>query len=305
MPIGKKSKSKDDEFEEHEEVTDPSYQPDAAEPADEVEVDTSEEANQKKKKNSKIIQYIIIVALIVFVASDYIFPPEEPTAEVKLKPRTKRQTNRYAPTDNVVDPPTDTTEKKDVPPIVETSDESVVDVTSSEVPDPTSVPGDNLEPTGDATGLTLESKDEETPVVPSGNRDVLEPNTDLNEPSLPDSTGVGESTVTDDANLTDQILEDLEKQANKTRTIEQKKEYVAPPDYEYSGRGLVYNCAGKHWACVDAPSYLACEDNASSVKFLKMKTECHPFNVYETIQGCESVQNRMVSSSAKTGFCND
>ncbi len=108
-----------------------------------------------------------------------------------------------------------------------------------------------------------------------------------------------------DADMTEQMLKELEKQNKVPKAKTQVTEYASPPDYEFKGRGLVYNCVGKHWACVDGPSYRRCEDNSSSLKFLKKKTECYPFNVYETQRGCESMQNRMVSSSAKTEFCDE
>jgi len=123
------------------------------------------------------------------------------------------------------------------------------------------------------------------------------------EPTSPDSVD-GQVTDTDESNMTDKILEDLEKQVKKDQPKEVKKEYVTPPDYEYKGRGLVYNCAGKHWACVDGPSYKTCEDNFSSTTFQKKTVECYPFNVYDTKKSCELMQNRVVSSNAKTGFCN-
>jgi hypothetical protein len=112
------------------------------------------------------------------------------------------------------------------------------------------------------------------------------------------------STSPQDEDLTERILQDLEK---KTMPKAQKviNNYVPPPNYEFLGRGLVYNCAGKHWACVDGPSYQTCEDNISSVKLFNRKIECYPFNVYESNRGCTSIQNRMVSSSAKTDFCNE
>jgi hypothetical protein len=115
----------------------------------------------------------------------------------------------------------------------------------------------------------------------------------------------GEETKPSDDNMTEKILQDLENQQKTNEPRPVKTEYVGPPNYENVGRGLVYNCTGKHWACIDGPSYRACEDNASSTKFLKKKSECYPFNVYETQGGCEKMQNRMVSSSAKTEFCSE
>jgi len=113
----------------------------------------------------------------------------------------------------------------------------------------------------------------------------------------------GQVTNTDESSMTDKILEDLEKQVKKDQPKEVKKEYVTPPDYEYKGRGLVYNCAGKHWACVDGPSYKTCENNFSSTTFQKKNIECYPFNVYDTTKSCQLMQNRVVSSNAKTDFC--
>ena len=123
---------------------------------------------------------------------------------------------------------------------------------------------------------------------------------------LSDSVSDLSSPMDDDANggdLTEKILQDLENQT-KSRVSETPTQYVAPPDYEYSGRGLVYNCKALHWACIDGPSYKTCEDNFNYQKSQNAKPECYPFNVYENSRGCANMQNRMVSSGAKTEFCN-
>lgn len=134
-----------------------------------------------------------------------------------------------------------------------------------------------------------------------------DPAIDLGDTGSEDSKDIVDapSTEAGDDNLTDKILQDLEKQSGATAKKSETKGYVAPPDYEYTGRGLVYNCTGKHWACVDGPSYRICEENAAGNKYLKKPAECHPFNVYQNQKGCESMQNRMVSSSAKTTFCSE
>jgi hypothetical protein len=353
--MGKKSKQ-DDESEDIEEGTNPSHQTDATGPTDVAEDDGTEAENNsliyklkkkiqslqkgkskakaddedeeksspdedaealKKKKKSKIIQFVIVGGLVVFVAYDYIFPPEEPVAQIKLGKKGPRGPKKpVLPTEEK--PATDTTAATDTPvtdPATVTPAESPVDVTEApgdttttpvetaptdttvtETPTDTSTTPEETAPTDTTVTETPTEPVETTPVETA----PVE-NTVTDTPS--DDTGTGEATTPGEDNLTDQILEDLEKQAKDTQQPEQKKEYVAPPDYEYRGRGLVYNCSGKHWACVDAPSYKTCEDNASSVKYLNKKTECHPFNVYETTKGCEGVQNQMVSSSAKTAFC--
>ena len=201
---------------------------------------------------------------------------------------------------------TDTQAGEDTSGSVETTPDSPVTVTSSD----TDVQTDTgIETSPEATDTVVDTP-AETPIEPSGETVTTDSSDESNsfpvDNSNVDTVDGGETQIpTDDGNITDQILQDLEKQAKDNQPVEQKKEYVSPPDYEYRGRGLVYNCKGKHWACVDAPSYKTCEENASSVKFLNKKTECYPFNVYETPKGCENMQNRMVSSSAKTQFCNE
>jgi hypothetical protein len=126
----------------------------------------------------------------------------------------------------------------------------------------------------------------------------------VEEPVTSSADTVGDGTETSgDGTITDKILEDLEQQVKNEKPKEVIRDYVSPPDYEYRGRGLVYNCAGKHWACVDAPSYKLCENNFSAINYLKKKVECYPASIYETTKGCELMQNRNVSSNQKTDFC--
>jgi len=289
-----KKSSKDDEDEEESEAS--------------AEEDDEE---AKKKKKSKIIQIAIGVALVVFLLSDYIFPPEEPvtsegTEEIIQEPKAetpqvtdaKSEPATEEPVTATPDTPADPSDETETPP------DSPVEVTSIESPDQVTEP-ETTPPVTDISTTT----DTETEPQPDLSLDSPDTVSDIPIEETPGESGediVGEDmSQGTDENLTDQILQDLEKQAKGTTKAEPKKEYVAPPDYEYRGRGLVYNCTGKHWACVDAPSYKTCEDNASSVRYLKKAVECHPFNVYETTKGCESMQNRMVSSSAKTTFCNE
>lgn len=298
---------------------------------DEGEDEAVDDEAAKKKKKSKIIQITIGVLVVGFLLSDYIIPTEEPVATPKLNPR-KRPNKKVQPADTAATTPADaattetpvdaaattdtTTETTPDSPVTVTSDTPTdvpidaapVDTTVTDTPTDTTTTPDTTVTEPVTTDTPIETSPTDTTVVDTPtdapiDTTVTEPTTDTSVNV--DSVDGGETTTPGDESITDQILQDLEKQAKDTQPVEQKKEYVSPPDYEYRGRGLVYNCQGKHWACVDAPSYKTCEDNSSSVKYLKKKTECYPFNVYETPRGCESMQNRMVSSSAKTGFCNE
>lgn len=106
--------------------------------------------------------------------------------------------------------------------------------------------------------------------------------------------------------LSDTILKDLEKQM-KNQKEQMKKNKVLlptdPPDYENLGRGLVYNCAGLHWACVDKVSYEECEkNNAWNTQQSKHK-ECVPVQVYSDRDDCEIVQQHKIDTVEKTDFC--
>lgn len=284
-----------------------------------------------EKKKTNIIRGIIVLAIVVLIAQEF-FPseedaPAEPALVLKPRERPKKkvkpttedaattaETPATTPTDSTEVTPSDTTATPtptptpDVPPLNDTvtPTDSPVTVTTTDTPENPATVETPVEPPVDTTTgqtpvepTTPETESTSTPTTP------IPTDTQLGgQPSSPDSVD-GQDTASSDENLTDKILQDLENQAKVTEKRAPKTEYTNPPDYEYKGRGLVYNCLGKHWACVDAPSYQTCEDNSSSVKFLKRKVECYPFNVYETPKGCESIQNRMVSSSAKTDFCKE
>jgi hypothetical protein len=355
LPFGKKDAEQDEEFEEIEEGTSPEHENDATGATDIADYDLEEEEEnkslvdkikskvqgllnknknsddesdeeaddeeaKKKKLKSNIIRGVIVLAVVGFLAEEYIFPPEEPMVEPQLKPR-PRPTKPVQPVEPTEEAPADQT-----PPVEAPTEEAPADQTPPVEAPTEEAPADEV-PTEAAVeeAPVIETPSEDSPNIsgdespvditvtetPSEDSSMGDISFDSDDSPLIDTasdtadTIDGISTGSNDDNLTDQILQDLEKQAKGSDTTEPKKEYVAPPDYEYTGRGLVYNCTGKHWACVDGPSYKTCEDNASSVKYLNKKTECYPFNVYETVRGCEDMQNRMVSSSAKTDFCAD
>lgn len=283
----------------------------------------------KAKRKPNIIVIAGAVALIAFIAiSDFgdneSTPEVNPESMLKKRPRPKKPkpaeqkpaetaatatttepaTTEPATTEPATTEPT-TTEPATTEPA--TTEPAITEPTTTEpvVTEPTTTEEPVLaEPS--TTEPVLTEPTTETPVTPESTESTpVETSPMGSDNTMVDSVTGDDAPVTED-NLTDQILKDLEGQAAATKKEEKTvTEYVAPPNYENVGRGLVYNCAGKHWACVDGPSYKTCEQNSSSTKYLKRGLECYPFNVYQTQSGCEKMQNRMVSSSAKTGFCTE
>jgi hypothetical protein len=282
----------------------------------EEEGSPKEDADAKKKKiRTNAIRGAIVLALVFIIAQDYIFPPEPEVTAPVLKPRqrpVKKKTDiAVEDTSSATTPAPEETSVAATEPVTETPSEPTAE-TVTDAPAPVeAAPSEVIEEPSTAPRISDVESDTSgsTTLAPEG-EPASEPSPAFNnevvsaESSTSDSI-TGDTSDASSEDLTEQILTGLEKEVNKNQnTTTKKTEYVAPPDYEYQGRGLVYNCSGKHWACVDGPSYKACEENASSNEFLKKKTECHPFNIYESPRGCASIQNRMVSSNAKTSFCN-
>lgn len=262
---------------------------------------TSVEGAKPDDKKKKIIRYVIIGAVVVLIGSEF-FPSEE---EAPTDPGTsatpgfkKPDRKKVVKTEEPVTPAVEEPLAEPVPETPETTEATPSETPTAETPvveEPTIA----TEPTvTEPTPTSVEG----TQVIDEG---VDEPSSTPVTPTVSEDSIDGENPTAPDENLTDKILEDLEKQAKKGQVKNTKPEYVSPPDYEYRGRGLVYNCVGKHWACVDGPGYKACEDNSAGNKYLKKKAECYPFNVYDSQKGCENMQNRVVSSSAKTDFCKE
>ena len=275
---------------------------------------------------------VVGLGLAMLFAEDFL-PKDEPVAEpVAQTPKKKSQreldkekaaaekaagAEQTPVAETPAEVPTETPTETPVAEVpVETPSETPVVETPVETPTETPVVEEAPEvitqkpveaPTDITDTLTEETPVmEEAPVITSAEEDTVDPSVMIpNDNASEDQIGVPGDTTVSGGDLTDKILQDLEKQAvDKEKSTPKKRDYVSPPDYEYTGRGLVYNCVGKHWACVDAPSYKTCEQNYDANKVLNKKSECYPFNVYEKTKNCQTSQLLMTSSNAKTAFCN-
>ena len=150
---------------------------------------------------------------------------------------------------------------------------------------PTAAPADSTPSTEPAMG------DMESPDVPTG---------DTNTAATPADGG---------GDMTEMILKDLEKQMDgstgvATTTESISTDYVSPPNYENIGRGIVYNCLGKHWACIDGPSFKICQQNQAARGFQGKKKECVADSVYQTDSACAWIQKQKITKNTGTEFCN-
>ena len=105
----------------------------------------------------------------------------------------------------------------------------------------------------------------------------------------------------------EQITQDMESVSKEVGPIPEEEikpaEEVALPDYTIKGRGLVYNCSGKHWACIDKAGYLACREHMNWSKDKSKKPECVVKNVYTSEEDCAVIQLHYINTNEPAEFC--
>lgn len=121
--------------------------------------------------------------------------------------------------------------------------------------------------------------------------------------SVTTSIDISEDSATD---LTKKLLSDLENRLKDEKAKQNEVEVLKPvsaPSYEVRGAGLVYNCSGKHWACIEPKAYDICRQNYSWNSKNKLPIECYPFADVEDNFDCATVQQEKIDSIADTSFC--
>ena len=106
--------------------------------------------------------------------------------------------------------------------------------------------------------------------------------------------------------ITEAILKELESTAKERRDKALGEQKVGPaqaPSYLESGPGLVYNCSGRHWACVARPSFEQCGKNFAWNAQEGSAIECYPSELYENEMDCASMQQYKIDMAVETKFC--
>lgn len=264
---------------------------------EETDEDESSESNEKdtKKKSSPLIKIVIILA-VGYLAFDFLMPKEDNTdidqmiqtpVPRKKKPKKDRETeaNQVEQVTEAKSEETKPQEPATEEPKIEESQTTADDELSKAISD---VPVETK--TNDVTNDLSQAPVEEINVLKT---------TDLTFEGAASSEtspiGLGEGTETKTGQAT-------ENKSLESKIVEQN-EYVDPPKYEVLGRGLVYNCKGKHWACVDKASYQICHKNMKYNSENGKPSECVTQNVYANEDDCNTVQRYNVSTNVSTSFC--
>jgi len=98
------------------------------------------------------------------------------------------------------------------------------------------------------------------------------------------------------------MLEIAKKIEKKAKEESKRREYKKV-NYLKVGRGLVYNCKGKYWACLNKSEYFNCRDNKEHLDLNKKLRECFPLEVYSSMRDCKIIQIHNINTLKKTDFC--
>jgi len=240
----------------------------------EDEDDDEEELNEeeeKKKKRSKMIK-IGVGLVVAFLAIDEFFLKEEPAPPpvVKKKKKKKRRKKKKNRKERAAEKLAKEKPAKEQS-IVKKSEPKIE---ATPVPTPEPVVEATPEPIIEATPEPIATQ----------------------EPTLGEEIKIDPTPIVEDAKPS---LEDI---ASKIEAP--KLEYVEPPNYEQFGRGLVYNCKGKHWACVDKAAFLSCKQNQKWSDENQKGYECKTSNIYATDKDCRVMQVHNINTIQDTSFCN-
>lgn len=270
----------------------------------------SGDAEKKKKQISMIIRVVVILGL-AYLGVDHFLNNDQNVPETAVVAPKPRKNRKKTPPPAVAGANKETapeTAKKAAGSSSEVKSEATPEVATEKPAEkmedtqvPVQAPIENInivdkkiEETPSPTPKVEEKVVEEKPAEPMpqmGEVKSNEPHLDKSLDSLIDSVDGKESSVP------------APKKKTMEETIVADDVYTAPPSYDQLGRGLVYNCKGKYWACVDKIAYVACNKNMKWNKSHQKAAECSVQNVYNSEEDCGVVQKFNVSTNKATDFC--
>jgi hypothetical protein len=285
--------------------------------------EVDDEVDEVAKKKTMIIRGLVVAVIAWVVIEDYTLEKNLPPAPAvgqkkqarnpKKKILQKKQaaivkiTPTVAPVATVAtNPVVETTPSPDIEPKIEPTIEPIVEITPAPAPSETPVAEvkDALtDLTPDVAELEKMKPDDPEPkppiekVIVAGDDDSQNSMLSDLDQSTPSAKISGKDAAKGLSALGDALMK------IKARPQPAKSIIANPPDYLIIGRGLVYNCLGKHWACVDKKSYFQCSRNFKARKIQKKKPLCSVVAVYTSDEDCQTIQTYNINTSVPTDFC--
>ncbi len=257
---------------------------------EEYEDDEDEDEDEAKEKKQKIMRLGLVGLVLILGASILLEPGEDDTTVPDVKPIARK--NRPKRKKKVVkkEVKQEVTEEKvkvEPPPVEEQPKDIVVEDKVETPTETTQVVPNQLDLVDNTEDTMSESSDEQPSSLGEGS--VSENNQESSEGNEM-SEAISNLTTTEPSKMIEKV-------------VKEKLEYQEPPNYLETGRGLVYNCTGKHWACVDQVSFVECKKNSDWSLENNKEPECHPSNVYGSFKDCRTIQLYNINTNLETSFC--
>lgn len=279
-----------------------------------------------------LIRVIVILGLGFFVLDEFYFKnqtPEPTLEEIMAKQMAKKKKRKTVETPAGENKVAEGTVNPEIPPseVVENkpSEEVLTPETPSEAPveninvleKVTNVPEETVDQKLDKIAESTPPEKVEPIIEPTPEpikAEVVEP---IKEPipelkveaaKIPEAKLAIETSAVEEVKIPSQEnsleKDSVESGANSmaSKIIETLTE-TPPPAYDQMGRGLVYNCKDKYWACVDRASYVTCNKNLKYNESVGKSKECVVQAIYATNDDCAKIQKYNVSVSQSTDFC--
>lgn len=287
-------------------------------------VSSEESAEEKKKKQiSMLIRVGVVLVLAWLVMDEFVLKKQDVAQEGKQVEVSATAGSPKEAQENPTTTETSTETETTVSANTETETPASTDSATTEAPVENINIAEQETPTEETINIeeSLNSPSTSTSEETNSSLDfgqlgvnetteASEPTTAPAEPSMDSSLGeTTAKTGNDTFNYQSEDADDLatpnvaENSEIDSKIIDSPVE-TPVPNYENTGRGLVYNCIDKHWACIDKPSYVQCHKNNVWNKSQGKRIECATKAVYNEDADCTKVQLYYVSNNEDTGFCN-
>ena len=99
------------------------------------------------------------------------------------------------------------------------------------------------------------------------------------------------------------LIFEIENEVEKEKVAVKQTKRPSNPDYNRGGRGLVYNCSGGHWACLDQTAFEDCKTVAIWEKKQGRSLACVPIQVYASLDDCARAQLEKINNMSSKEIC--
>lgn len=267
--------------------------------------DDDEEEDEGAEKISKIIRIVVVIAILYFAYDEFLAPkppqPQPKNTKARKTPKKKKVAKKKPTAVPTLAATPEATPEPMVEATPEATPEPMVEATPEATPEPMAekTPEATTDMAGEDPLADMISDAVVKPTPPPVETQDMDPSKALDDldKQMNDEKDADTAGSTKGLSALGEALSKMKESPKKKMAI------TKAPDYLITGRGLVYNCRGKHWACVDKKSYFKCAANQKESKKFGKKPDCGTVAVYQTEDDCQVIQLYNINTSQKTDFC--